>query len=373
MFELSRRILFSAFLPLSILSGCVTTQERADGSKVVRISVAEALGLRKTEQGATPQANPGNSVPPASTPLADSPQAPLLLTTPLAGLFAKHPYDGTTHTYFPRVALTIVDWSRSDCWMARAKIWWSASKSENVDRFSVCFGNQSLNFAVNNAVGLHLFAQQLAIEHTGNVRADGPKPPMIAFPDNHPFNVDRIQKTFNPFVQQLIVETGWKGGAPTNFWIVGYNTQPLTITPPVTMRNPVETKSDNKDAMKDLERALECVPMRNLAASLKAMKLPSNGEIFDAPRGLKAFGLPAAKVSFNVNAGQGDSLSTAVFAPSVTFDQLKKAASLKFDKTLGTGETKYFVRHSKVGQLNASPDKANIVKLACSPDSEGGN
>jgi hypothetical protein len=37
-----------------------------------------------------------------------------------------------------------------------------------------------VGYAVNNAANLHLFMQQTAVEHSGNVRTVGPKPPMLA-------------------------------------------------------------------------------------------------------------------------------------------------------------------------------------------------
>ncbi|UUZ52438.1 hypothetical protein LP419_23465 [Massilia sp. H-1] len=72
--------------------------------------------------------------------------------------------------------------------------------------------------------------------------------------------------------------------------------------------------------------------MKNLTTSLKALRLSGDGELFAAPAGLKAFGLPLAQVAFNPEADQGDALSTAVFAPGVTFEQVRKAAALKAEK-----------------------------------------
>lgn len=79
---------------------------------------------------------------------------PGIRATGLAGVFSKHPYDGTPRTYFPRVAGTVTDWSRNACWIGTATIWWSKSKSEPVPAFSVCWG-QSVGYAVNNAANLH--------------------------------------------------------------------------------------------------------------------------------------------------------------------------------------------------------------------------
>lgn len=215
-----------------LLSACVSTQAQPDGSTRVRISVADALGLKPAVAPATSASTPTKNVSQGVQVGAPSgaPQAPKLSATTLAGLFTRNPYDGTAKSNFPRVAVTIVDWSRSDCWTARAKIWWSNTKSENVAPFAVCFNNQSMGFALNNAANIHIFFGQSAIEHSGNVRTEGPKAPMIAVPD-HPGNVDS-QSTFVPFVQQMIAETGWKGGAFTNFWIVGYSKQSVAQLAP---------------------------------------------------------------------------------------------------------------------------------------------
>lgn len=166
------------------VTGCVTTQPQADGSTKVHLSLG---GVSKASQGnvAPPpttdtrpavvanQAKPDQSAPPG---------APGIRATALAGVFSKHSYDGTPKTYFPRVAVTVTDWSRSDCWIGTATIWRSKTKSEAVPTFSVCWG-QSVGYAVNNAANLHLFMQQMAVEHSGNVRTAGPKPPMLAIPD----------------------------------------------------------------------------------------------------------------------------------------------------------------------------------------------
>lgn len=198
-----------------LLTGCVTTEERPDGRTVVRFSPAGAPG--NTSPNGLPQA----PAPTKPTPSA----APMLATTSLAGFFAKHPFDGTAKTHFPRVALTITDWSRNDCWVARVRIWWSSSQSENVSPFSVCFDKQTLEFDGNTLADLDIFRRQIAIQTTGNVRTDGPTPPMMAALDQHPMSATRAQLTFPLFLRQIIAETGWKGGAPTNFWVVGYDSK----------------------------------------------------------------------------------------------------------------------------------------------------
>lgn len=124
----------------------------------------------------------------------------------------------------------------------------------------------------------------------------------------------------------------------------------------------------NPAAMKDLQRALECQPMKNLTASLKAAGYAADGKLFDAPKGMTVYGLPVAKVGFNPEAGQGEAISTAVLATGVSFEQMKKAAALKLDKTaIGP---KVHSRFTKVGLLSHTQSSAGELKLECSPDFE---
>lgn len=148
-------------------------------------------------------------------------QAPSISQTALASIFTNTPYDGTAKAHFPRVAVTVTDWSRSDCWTAVATLWRTKSRSESIAPFTVCWGT-GLGFAVNNAAQLHLFMGQSAFEHTGNVRSTGPKPPMMAIPDRTPLRESQ-QQSFTGFIQQLVLDTGWQPGSPTNIWLVGFD------------------------------------------------------------------------------------------------------------------------------------------------------
>jgi len=206
------------------LSGCVTTQPQADGSTRVNISLADALGLPKPSQpAAQAAATPGNTTV-AQAATATLPNVRSVSATSLSGIFTKYPYDGSTAAPFPRVAVTVTDWSRSDCWTAKATIWWNAKKSEPVAPFAVCW-SQSLGFAVNNAAGLHMFMGQSAMNTSGNVRGEGPKPPMLAVPGNQQLGERQMQQDFPGFISQLIVSTGWEPGGDTNMWLVGYKKQ----------------------------------------------------------------------------------------------------------------------------------------------------
>lgn len=331
------------------LTACVTTQERPDGSTKVRISLADALGVKpaSTANAATPQAQQANG---AAAPAAMAYTS--IRTTSLAGLFAKHPFDGTSKTYYPKVALTIVDWSRNDCWVARAKIWWSASKPESVAPFSVCFNKQDFNFAVNSAAGLHVFMRQMALEHTGNVRSEGPKPPMLAMLDQQPMDAGRAQRTYTPFLQQVIAETGWKGGAPTNFWIVGYNAE--------VRAEAVESKEANVQDLKTLESALRCNPRTGLEQAMRALRISeprSSQDFAPAPAGLKVFGLPVAAVQLSPDGDEG--FYQTRFAAGVSLEQVNQAANLKPGKARG-----FKLPRGKGATLDAEVKNGAVV-LSC--------
>ena len=188
------------------------------------MSLADVLGAKPQPPVAAPATASVSTEPKPNTALL-----PSIRTGALAGLFAKYPYDGTAKTYFPRVAVTVTDWSRNDCWIAVATIWRSKAKSESIAPFSVCWG-QSVGFAVNNAANLHQFMQQIAVEHSGNVRTTGPKPPMLAIPDRQPFGESK-QLAFQGFIEQLLLDTGWQAGAPTNLWLVGYDPNAAKAAP----------------------------------------------------------------------------------------------------------------------------------------------
>ncbi len=193
------------------LNGAIKKINGATGNRSGNaVAEQDATGGTAAAGVATAGANPATSMAmPAS-----------IRTTSLAGLFAKYPYDGTAKSSYPRVAVTLTDWTRNDCWVAEATIWKSKTKSEAVPSFSVCV-NDSLGFAVNNAANLHLFMGQSAVEHSGNVRTIGPKPPMMTTPMKLPFGETKYA-TYHSFIQQLVVDTGWQPGAPTNFWLVGF-------------------------------------------------------------------------------------------------------------------------------------------------------
>ena len=350
---------------ITTLSACVTTQPQADGSTKVRLSLG---GVTPTE---SQQVTPANSKPTASN-VQTAPAGgnlaitPSIRTTALAGVFAKHPYDGTSKTYFPRVAVTVTDWSRNDCWIGTATIWWSKTKSEAVPAFSVCWG-QSVGYAVNNAANLHLFMQQMAVEHSGNVRTVGPKPPMLAIPDRQPIS-ERQQLAFQGFIQQLVLDTGWQPGAPTNLWLVGYDANATTkpIIPPVASNEasqPVDAKTKAQ-----LEQALSCTaigPRFELAEAMLKQSgwNPDQGVTpVTLAEPVKVYGVGVRKVAVSRDGGEQTYRS---YLPGLTVQQLAKSASLKLGK-----DGKTYGRLTKIGVLSAAMVGGEST-LTCTVNTEG--
>lgn len=365
------RVCFRMLAGLAVVmtvTGYVTTQPQADGSTKVHLSLG---GVSKVSQGnvAPPpttetrpavvanQARPDQSAPPG---------APGIRSTSLAGVFVKHSYDGTPKTYFPRVAVTITDWSRNDCWIGTATIWWSRAKSETVPAFSVCWG-QSVGYAVNNAANLHLFMQQVAVEHSGNVRTVGPKPPMLAIPDRQPIS-ERQQLAFKGFIQQLVLDTGWQPGAPTNLWLVGYgaNAAIRATTTPVSSTGappPVDAKAKTQ-----LEQALACTAIGqrfDLAESMlkQAGWNPDQGITpVTLAEPVKVHGLSVRKVAVSRD---GEEQTYRSYLAGVTVQQLVKSASLKLGK-----DGKTYGRLTKVGVLSAGMEGGEAT-LTCNVNTEG--
>ena len=103
-----------------------------------------------------------------------------------------------------------------------------------------------MGYAVNNAANLHLFMQQMAVEHSGNVRTVGPKPPMLAIPTGS--RSASGSSSPSGFIQQLVLDTGWQPGAPTNLWLVGYDANAVIkpTVPPASSNGasqPVDAKT----------------------------------------------------------------------------------------------------------------------------------
>lgn len=360
--------LLGSLAVVTVMTGCVTTQPQADGSTKVHLSL-----------GGVSKANPDNTTPspaPEARPAVVANQAKSgpsfpgnvagIRATALAGVFSKHTYDGTPKTYFPRVAVTVTDWSRNDCWIGTATIWWSKRKSEAVPAFSVCWG-QSLGYAVNNAANLHLFMQQSAVEHSGNVRSIGPKPPMLAIPDRQPIS-ERQQLAFQGFVQQLVLDTGWQPGAPTNLWLVGYDANAATKAGATPASSTVARQPADAKAKTQLEQALACSAIGqrfDLAESMLKQTgwNPDQGVTpVTLAEPVKVFGVSVRKVAVSRDGGEQTYRS---YLPGLTVQQLAKSASLKLGK-----DGKTYGRLTKVGVLSASMEGGEAT-LTCTVNTEG--
>lgn len=349
------------------LTACMTTQPQPDGSTKVHLS----LGVPTKSNQDTAQSTTVSAVKPATSVDQARPErpgpviAPSIRTTALAGVFAKHPYDGTPKTYFPRVAVTVTEWTRSDCWTATATIWWSKSKSEAVPAFSVCWG-QSVGYAVNNAANLHLFMQQMAVEHSGNVRTAGPKPPMLAIPDRQPIS-ERQQLAFQGFIQQLVLDTGWQPGAPTNLWLVGYDANAGKAAA-TNASGPADASLMDGKTKALLEQALACTAIgKRFDLAESALKQagwqPEQGvSPVTLPEPLKVYGLSTTKIAVARDGGEQTYRS---FLPGVNSQQVIKAASLKLGK-----DGKRYGRATKLGVLTLGTENGETT-LTCTVDTEG--
>lgn len=212
--QLMKKILL--ILISGLISACATTPN-PDGSTTVKLSIP-GLSQPKPSQPAPQEVRAESTQKASALPqMAGTP----ISQTALSDLFQKFPWTGANGPYYPKVAITITDWSRSDCWSADANIWSSAKKFETVKNFYVCM-NKSLGAAVNGAAGLHLFFEQTQTSNsTGNVRTAGPNPPMLAYLDNAP-----NAQLHTSFVQQLVQETAWKPiPGQITMWVVAFKNQ----------------------------------------------------------------------------------------------------------------------------------------------------
>lgn len=221
--------------PLSGINSFFKGLTNTVNGAINKVNQAATSEMHKGDSGGSTQTSTGsasNAGGPQVTETAPQDISPSIDATALSGIFTKHPYDGTAKSYYPKVAVTITNWAASDCWDAHARIWWSASKSEHVKTFKVCW-HDSLTRATDNAVNYQLFMRQMAIGSSGNVRTEGPKAPMMAYPMPDPFgtaNYDKGQQAIS-FIEQVLMDTGWQAGAPTNIWVVKYE---ATTTAPQT-------------------------------------------------------------------------------------------------------------------------------------------
>lgn len=200
-------------------------------------SYAGAESLRDLLKKATSKPQPS----PARTGDAEWSALPMLSETKLDRLFIEHPYDGSQASEWPRVSIRVIDWSRNECWVSSAVIWWTDRQHEVVPPHKVC-PSGSFRAAIDGAVGLHHFFGKGSVDHTGNVRTDGPRPPMFAVPKTTPLPYAAEQR-FPEFIQQWIAETGWETGtAEMQVWVVGFGSSNEFVK---SSPSPVDSRLDS--------------------------------------------------------------------------------------------------------------------------------
>jgi hypothetical protein len=215
--QLSRKFIVSsavAICVMSFLSGCANVQEQVN---------ATIHGINEKAASMQPKAAPHQNQP-ASDPAAAaqgivSCSSQPLSSTALAGVFAKT----SSRSSFPRVSITVTNWANSDCWEAKAKLWSSATKSQTVGIFSVPLKN-TLTSSVGGAVNYQLFMRQITTSGTGDVRTEGPRPPMLAYPSPDPFGTGQYGKSQEAvaFIRELVHTTGWQPGMSTTLWVAKF-------------------------------------------------------------------------------------------------------------------------------------------------------
>lgn len=162
------------------------------------------------------EAEPEKEAPPAK------PTFPSITSTPLVDFFRNNPWDGRAQPAYPIVAVTIRDWSDSQCYSATAVIWHNARKSESVPEFRACSDREGASIAQarDNGFRREMFERQIATSnHTGNVRSTGPKPPISGTPRDPMF---MNKRGMGEFIANLVTVTGWNFGGGVRFWITGY-------------------------------------------------------------------------------------------------------------------------------------------------------
>jgi len=223
-----------------------------------------------------------------------------------------------------------------------------------------------MGFAVNNATNLHLFMQQTAKEHSGNIHTTGPKPPMLAIPDRQPFGENK-QLAFNGFIEQLVLDTGWQPGAPTNLWLVGYNQTAGQTVATDTLRGTAAMPM-NSEVKTMLEQALSCTTIvKRFDVAEAALKRigwsPESGiATIVLPEPLRVYGLTATKLGVSRDGFEHVYRS---YLPGVSKRQAIKAASLKLGK-----DGRSYGRATKTGVLTVAAESGETT-LTCTVDTEG--
>lgn len=137
------------------------------------------------------------------------------------------------------------------------------------------------------------------------------------------------------FVQQLVLDTGWQPGAPTNLWLVGYDANAVIkpTVPPASSNG--ASQPVNAKTKAQLEQALSCTvigPRFELAESLLEQSgwNPDQGVTpVTLAEPVKVYGFSVRKVAVSHDGGEQTYRS---YLPGLTVHQLAKSASLKLGK-----------------------------------------
>jgi hypothetical protein len=195
---------------LLLTAGCAQNQ---NGSPSVNLSMASLLNstgltkpLESVQQGSSAQQNQIITTQNQDTaPLNGTPIA----TTKLLDLFSNSPN--------AVVSVAIKHLNRNDCWLGDVTIWYSASKSEQINNVEICKPTDPAS-AAQVAYNYDIFLHQVNTlgKDSGSKRTTGPVPPATV----EPMNI-ATSYSVKEFMGAFITHTNWE---PTvgkiTLWVV---------------------------------------------------------------------------------------------------------------------------------------------------------
>lgn len=195
---------------LLLTAGCAQNQ---NGSPSVNLSMASLLNstgltkpLESVQQGSSVQQNQITTTQSQdSAPLNGTPIA----TTKLLDLFSNNPN--------AVASVTIKHLNRNDCWLGDVTVWYSASKSEQINNVEICKPTDPAS-AAQMAYNYDIFLHQVNTlgKDSGAKRTIGPTPPATV----EPMNI-ATSYSVKEFMGTLITDTNWE---PTvgkiTLWVV---------------------------------------------------------------------------------------------------------------------------------------------------------
>lgn len=190
---------------------------------------------------------------------------------------------------------------------------------------------------------------------------------MFAVPDRQPIN-ERQQLAFQGFIQQLVIDTGWQPGAPTNLWLVGYDANAANGPSAAHGTATEAVRSMDVKGKAQLEQALACVSIGRqfdqAEAVLKQSGWQSDQSITPATLSvpINVYGFSSRKIAVSRDGGEQ---TYSTYLTGISLQQLVKAASLKLGK-----DGKTYGRVTKIGVLSAGLENGEIT-LTCTVNTEG--